>query len=57
MSQVPGRMLMMAGAIVSVVGLGVGIMKALEIPRYWTVLLVGIVLFLAGALWRLTSRD
>jgi len=50
-------MLMMAGAIVSVVGLGVGIMKALEIPRYWTVLLVGIVLFLAGALWRQTSRD
>ena len=57
MSQVPGRMLMLAGAIVSVVGLGVGIMTVFKIPRYWTVVLVGIVLFLAGALWRLTSRD
>jgi xanthine/uracil permease len=44
-----GRGLMFAGLIVMLVGLAVVVMRTVEIPRYWTPVVVGAVLFLIGA--------
>ncbi len=52
-----GKSLMTAGAIVSLVGIGVAMVKVIEIPRYWLPLLVGLALFLAGALRWAITRD
>jgi hypothetical protein len=41
---------MLAGAIVTVVGLAVAMMHALHIPGYWTTLAVGIALLTGGAM-------
>jgi len=51
-----GKGLMMAGAIVSFVGLCVVLIRVLEIPRYWAPLMVGVGLFLLGLVRWLTSR-
>jgi xanthine/uracil permease len=49
---------MFAGVIVMLVGLAVVAMRTLELPGYWTPVVVGAVLFLIGAARRLTgSRD
>lgn len=45
-----GSGLMLAGLIVTVVGLAVVVMHTWHIPGYWTTLAVGIALLLAGAL-------
>jgi len=47
---------MTAGAIVSLVGIGIVLVKALEIPRYWLPLLVGLALFPVGALIWATGK-
>jgi len=47
-----GRALMMAGLIVSVVGLGIVMVRALQIPGYWIPLGVGAALLIAGAIRR-----
>ena len=52
-----GAGLMTAGAIVIVVGLGIVLVRTLEIPRYWVPLLVGIALFVLGAIRWATSRE
>jgi hypothetical protein len=52
-----GRGLMTAGAIVTVVGLGIVIMKTLQLPGYWTPVIVGVGLFTAGAIVYALSKD
>jgi hypothetical protein len=49
-----GNGLMLAGLLVMVIGLGVVAAVTLHIPGYWTPVLVGAVLFLAGVLRRMT---
>ncbi len=52
-----GRGLMVAGAIVTVVGLGIVAMRTLAVPRYWTPVIVGLALFVAGVVAWATSRE
>lgn len=51
-----GRGLMTAGAIVTLVGIGIVLVKVLRVPEYWVPLMVGLGLFLVGAMRWLTSR-
>jgi hypothetical protein len=43
-----GNGLVVAGLIVSLIGIGIVLVRALEIPREWTTLLVGLALLVAG---------
>ena len=52
-----GRGLMTAGAIVTLVGVGIVVVKTLNVPGYWTPVFVGVGLFLVGAVLWATSRD
>ena len=52
-----GRGLMTAGAIVTIVGLGIVLMRTLHLPGYWTPVIVGVGLFVAGAIVWATSKD
>ena len=52
-----GRGLMTAGAIVTIVGLGIVIMKTLHLPGYWMPVIVGVALFTAGVIVYAMSRD
>jgi len=53
-----GRGLMVAGGIVSVIGLGIVLVKALSIPRYWVPLVAGVGLFLIGLVrWTMSRRS
>ena len=47
--------LMLAGLIVTLVGLFIVIRHEMGIPSYWTPLLVGVGLLLAGAIWSMMS--
>jgi xanthine/uracil permease len=49
-----GNGLMFAGLIVMLIGLAVVIMRTVELPPYWTPVVVGAVLFLIGAARRAT---
>ena len=51
----PNR-LMLAGLIVTLVGLFIVIRHSLAIPSYWTPLLVGIGLLVAGVIWSAWQR-
>ena len=57
MARRSGRGLMVAGAIVAIVGLGNVLIKTLEIPGYWMPFIVGIALLVAGVIIRMTSED
>lgn len=57
MSQMAGRGLMTAGAIVTIVGLAIVVMKTLDLPGYWVPVIVGIALFLAGAIVSAISKS
>ena len=57
MARHSGRGLMVAGAIVAIVGLGNVLVKTLEIPGYWMPFIVGIALLVAGLIIRLTSGE
>ena len=48
---------MTAGAIVTIIGLAIVLMKTLRLPGYWTPVIVGVALFTAGLIVWLTSRD
>jgi len=52
-----GRGLMTAGAIVSAIGLGIVLMKTINLPTYWMPLIVGVGLFVAGVITWATSRN
>ena len=45
--------LMLAGLIVTLIGLFIVVRHEMGIPSYWTPLLVGIALLLGGAIWSL----
>jgi len=47
--------LMLAGLIVTLIGLVIVIKHEMGIPSYWTPLLVGIGLLIAGAFWSVMS--
>lgn len=46
----PGSALMLAGLIVTLIGLSIVVTRTFDIPRYWTTFGVGIALLLGGAL-------
>ena len=53
-----GHGLLLAGTIVTVIGLGVALIATLGIPRHWTIVGVGLALLAAGAVRRaLGPRD
>jgi hypothetical protein len=53
-----GNGLIVAGVIVTLVGLGVVLTEMLQLPRSWMVVLVGVALLVAGAARRtLRPRD
>ena len=52
----PNR-LMLAGLIVTLVGLFIVIRHEMAIPSYWNPLLVGIALLVAGVVWSLTVQE
>jgi hypothetical protein len=47
--------LMLAGLIVTLIGLFIVIRHEMGVPSYWSPLLVGIGLLIAGALWSVIS--
>jgi hypothetical protein len=47
---------MTAGAIVTLVGVGIVLVRVLRVPEYWVPLMVGLGLFLVGAMRWITSR-
>ena len=57
MAHKSGRSLMMAGAIVTFVGLCVVLIRVLRVPEYWVPLMVGVGLFLMGLIRWLTTKD
>jgi hypothetical protein len=56
-ARMAGRGLMTAGAIVTIVGLGIVIMRTFHLPGYWTPVIVGLGLFAAGAIVWAISKD
>ena len=51
-----GNGLMFAGLIVMLIGLAVVVMRTVELPPYWTPVIVGAVLFVIGAARRVIRR-
>ena len=51
-----GNGLIVAGAIVSFVGLVIVLVRVLRVPEYWVPLMVGIGLLLLGVIRKLTRR-
>ena len=52
-----GRGLMVAGAIVTAVGVGIVLVHTVGLPRYWMTLIIGVGLLVAGAITWATSRN
>jgi hypothetical protein len=48
--------LMLAGLIVTLIGLFIVLRHSFDIPTYWTPLLVGLGLLVAGAIWSVMCR-
>jgi hypothetical protein len=48
---------MVAGAIVTIVGLGIVAVRTMELPRYWMPVIIGLALFVAGLVTWATSRE
>jgi len=48
---------MVAGAIVTAVGVGIVLVHTVGLPRYWMTLIIGVGLLVAGAITWATSRD
>ena len=56
MPNTSGRGLMMAGVIVTFIGLCIVLIRLLRVPEYWVPLMVGVGLFLLGLFRWLTSK-
>jgi hypothetical protein len=52
-----GRGLMMAGLIVTFIGLCIVLIRVLRVPEHWVPLMVGVGIFLVGLIRWLTSRN
>ena len=48
---------MTAGAIVTMIGLAIVLIKTLRLPGYWTPVIVGLALFAAGVIVWVVSKD
>lgn len=57
MAHKPGDRLMVAGLIVSFVGLCVVLVRVLRVPEYWVPLMVGLGLILLGVIRRMMRED
>jgi len=57
MAKKSGKGLMMAGLIVTFIGLCIVLIRVLHVPEYWVPLLVGVGLFGLGLFRWLTSAD
>jgi hypothetical protein len=51
-----GYGLLLAGVIVSMIGLSLALVQAFDIPRYWTTLGIGLALLVAGAVRAAATR-
>ena len=47
--------LMLAGLVVTIIGLFIVVKHEMGLPPHWTPLLVGIALLVAGAIWSMMS--
>lgn len=47
-----GKGLMMAGLIITLIGLGIVLIRVLQVPGYWIPLAVGVALLLVGVVRR-----
>ncbi|HET7876815.1 MAG TPA: hypothetical protein VFN71_14935 [Methylomirabilota bacterium] len=47
-----GKGIMMAGLIVTLIGIGIVMVRALQVPGYWIPLVVGVALLVVGAVRR-----
>ena len=56
-ARMAGRGLMVAGAIVTAVGVGTVLVHTVGLPRYWMTLIIGVGLLVAGAIMWATSRN
>ena len=52
----PGSGLILAGLIVTLVGLAVALTHTFEIPRHWTTVAVGVALLVAGGVRGVAGR-
>ena len=52
-----GGRLMMAGAIVTFIGLCIVLIRVSRVPEYWTPVMVGVGIFLLGLIRWLISKD
>jgi hypothetical protein len=52
----PGSGLILAGVIVTLVGLVVALTHTFEIPRHWTTVAVGVALLVAGGIRGVAGR-
>jgi hypothetical protein len=52
-----GSSLIFAGTILSVIGVGIVLIKVLNVPEYWVPLIVGLGLILIGVIRRSISRQ
>ncbi len=57
MAHKSGARLMMAGVVVTFIGLCIVLIRLLRVPDYWVPLMVGVGLFLLGLIRWLTSKD
>jgi hypothetical protein len=48
----PGRGLIVAGTILTIIGLAIVVFRTFHIPEYWMPLLVGVALLIVGAVRR-----
>jgi len=57
MGHASGNRLLLAGTIVTFIGLCIVLVRVWHVPAYWVPLMVGIGLIVMGLLRRLTSRS
>jgi hypothetical protein len=57
MARNAGGKLMMAGLIITFIGLCIVLIRVLQVPQYWIPLLVGVGIFLVGLVRWLTTRE
>jgi len=57
MARKSGNGLIIAGAIVTFIGLCIVLVRVLGVPEYWVPLMVGLGLILLGVIRRMMSKD
>lgn len=57
MARQSGNGLIIAGAIVTFIGLCIVLVRVLSVPEYWVPLMVGLGLILLGVIRRMMSKD